>query len=324
MKVGRFSPQELERLFDAPRLARHFPDIHLDSSKLSAFHWLVVEEEVEVGTPPASRALPFLEMDFKADLGAIEPYGGRFPETVEAALFFLLLAPWEQWAEMAQVDWRGFRLPWIYTVSSDLCIAPDRPPDSSKLSWEPKHYNNEWGETIEIEEPSGLTLNSSANTGIRELTDAAWNALQTARNSTFFTPPVEHFLVRAFLVKGIDEVLAHLTVIEAAFGLESDHKPKLRSPGDKHNFGATKRVASRLSAALNDAKAAKDYLDLFDVRSMYVHGRPGIQAIPTEHRVLARSLARRAAAALVDLSHQEDSREVVMARLLNVGAGNLP
>lgn len=323
-KLARFSAQELEVIFDAPRLERHFPGHRLDTSRFSEFHWLVVEEEVAIKGRPAGRASPFLDMLIETDLGEIDPYGGRFPVAVEAALFFLLLAPWERWAEMHEVDWRGFRLPWIYTVNEDLCVAPARPPDPDSLSWEPQFYTNECGEPEEFERPVGLRLDDSAVPGIQTLTNEFWTMLQSARQSDLFKPPVEHFLVRAFLSSKIDEVLAHLTVIEAAFGTESDHKSHLRPKPDCHkSIRATGRVAARLSAALGEPKAAQDYLYLFDVRSMFVHGRAGLKPISTTHRVLARSLARGAADALVRMASHGLSRENLLAQLLDKGVENL-
>ncbi|MGE8359390.1 hypothetical protein [Pseudomonas sp.] len=324
-KVGRFPPEELEIFFDAPRLARHFPDIPLDSRKLSQFHWLVVEEEVDGVGSPTSRALPFLEMDVRADLGEIDPHGSRLPAVVESALFFLLLAPWEQWAEMRQVDWRGFHLPWIYTVSDDLCESPKKPPDPATLSWQPGFYTDEQGETVELDEPVALFLNNGAAHGLKALTDSAWNTLQAARQTGLFNTPVEHFLVRAFLAKGMDEVLSHITAIEAALGMRVDHDSSRRPlVGAKNNPGATRRVASRLSAAMNDPGAAKDYIKLFDIRSTFVHGRAGLAPISTEHRILARHLARGAASSLVTLAGLGDSRNRTLERLLQNGFANLP
>lgn len=324
-KLSRFSAVELENLFDAPRLERHFPEVRLDSCRLSEFHWLIVEEEVAINVGPAGRALPFLDMSIERDLGEIDPYSGRIPAAVESALFFLLLAPWEKWAQMTEVDWRGFHMPWIYTVSEDLCVSPARPPDPDSLSWEPQGYTNEWGETIEYERPIGLCLDDDAVPGILTLTNVFWELVEGARKSDLFNTPVEHFIVRAFLANKIDELMAHLTVVEAAFGTESDHKPQLRPKPDPHKkIGATRRVAARLSAAVGEPQAARDFLNLFDLRSMFVHGRAGLQPISTKDRVMARGLAQGAANALVRLSSLGLSRETLLAQLLDSGVGNLP
>ena len=310
-RLGRFSKQELEMFFDAPRLERHYPRLQLDSGRLSEFHWLIVEEDVVIKGSVSERAFPFLMTSFESDLGEFDPYGGRFPSAVESALFFLLLAPWEDWALYCEVDWRGFRLPWIYTVNDDLCVSPASPPDPESLSWEPNIYTNEFGETVETEEPIAFRLNES----IQALTDEAWKKLQVARKSELFSTPVEHFLVRAFMDKNMDEVLAHLTVIDAAFGTESDHNRTLRNKPDYHKSqGATRRVAARLCAALQNPKTAKDYLDLFDLRSKFIHGRTGLRPISTDERIQARSLARRAANSLLNLANQKLPRETLLAQ----------
>jgi hypothetical protein len=67
-RVGQFTAEELEKLFDAPRLARNFPALPLESERLAQFHWLVVEEEVEVNPRPEARAMPFM---FEMDMGRV-------------------------------------------------------------------------------------------------------------------------------------------------------------------------------------------------------------------------------------------------------------
>ncbi len=324
-RVAQFTAEELAKLFDAPRLARNFPALPFESKRLAQFHWLVVEEEVEVDPRPEARATPFMFVDMRRDFGEIEPHLGRFPPAVEGALFFLLLARWEEWSTMQEVDWRGFRIPWIYTLDEDIFVRPARPPSPDSLSLEPWIVEDHWGEEIELERPSALPLDDSAKAELPLFTDAAWTELQAARATPLFETPVAHFLVRAFLADGIDEVMAHMTAIEAALGLEMDHKRKLRPKPDPHpKPSATERVAARIGAALTDAKAVQDYKDLFELRSAFVHGRGGLQKILTPQRVLARNLARRVARALVALAaHPMRSRAHVLTDLLNQGVSYL-
>jgi hypothetical protein len=42
-RVAQFTAKELEKLFDAARLARNFPALPLESKRLAQFHWLVVD-----------------------------------------------------------------------------------------------------------------------------------------------------------------------------------------------------------------------------------------------------------------------------------------
>lgn len=325
-RIARLTAAELDVLFDRPRLMRHFPDLPLESKRLVEFQWLIVEEEVSVNVRPEARALPFMYEDMGRDLGEIEPHLGRFPTAVEDALFFILLVPWEEWSTLKEVDWRGFRVPWIYTLDDDLFVSPSRPPSADSLSFEPWIYQDNWGEEIELERPIMLPLDSGAAVGLQWITDAAWTEVQVARATPLFETPVVHFLVRAFLANGIDEFIAHLTVIEAALGSESDHKRRLRPKPDPHaRLSPTNRVAARLLAAIGEDKAAQDYELLFDLRSAFIHGRAGLQRISTQQRLSARSLARRAVCALIGRArHPMRLREDVMSDLLNTSQSSQP
>jgi hypothetical protein len=119
----------------------------------------------------------------------------------------------------------------------------------------------------------------------------------------------------------MDEVMAHMTTIEAALGLESDHRPSLRPKPDPHpRVKSTERVAARVAGALNDKQAGQSFTDLFDIRSAFVHGRSGLPNISASERALARALARRVVRALVDAASQPGrAREDVLAELLDRG-----
>lgn len=324
-RMGRFAAAELEVLFNAPRLERCYPGIRLDAQRLSQFHWMIVEEDLAVRGESGNRQFSWLDFPFGKDLGEIVPHSGRFPAAVERALFFLLLAPWEDWAEMTEVDWRGFRLPWVYTLDNDLFASPPPPPLPERLSWEPYSHQVDHDEWEESERPMWLRTWATAE-DVRQALQARWALLLAASTQTseLFSTPVEHFLVRAFLSDGIDEVMAHLIMIEAALGAEADHRRKLRLTGDNYDESPTRRVAARLSAAIDEPGAAKEYLDLYDMRCTYVHGRREGRVISTQQRVLARRLAREAANALVGLAQAQQSREIVLLDLLNRGVANLP
>ncbi|WP_245306074.1 hypothetical protein [Bradyrhizobium sp. LTSP849] len=292
-------------MFDASRLLRNFPGKPLETTRLAQFQWLSVEEEVEVDSRPDARAVPGLFMDLSRDLGEIEPHLGRFPPAVEDALFFLLLAPWEKWSTLPEVDWRGFRVPWICTVDDDLFVRPDPAPSADSLTLEPWLVEDRSGQEIELERPTKLPLDEAAEAGLLDFTDEAWRKLEAARSTPLFETPIAHFIVRAFLADGMDEVMAHMTAIEAALGLEMDHRKWLRPKADPHKkVSATDRVAARMAALLNKAASGQSYKDLFELRSSYVHGRAGLQKVSTPFRVRARGLARDVASALVDVAAQ--------------------
>jgi len=55
--------------------------------------------------------------------------------------------------------------------------------------------------------------------GLRARSKAsAWREIETGLSATLFETPVAHFIVRGFLVDGIDEVIAHRTAISSIGG----------------------------------------------------------------------------------------------------------
>lgn len=321
-KVGRLTADELRALVDETKLKRLYPRHDFDAERFSEFHWLAVEETVALDQEPEARAVPVLFMDLSQDLGQIEPHKGRFPGAVEEALFFLLLAPWESWSTMAEVDWRGFRVPWVYTVDSDIFVRLNTPPSPDTLSWEPRIYDDGYGGTFEEERPIELRLEDDVATELPVWDQSRWSIVEQAKQSILFETPVTHFLVRAFLAEGVDEFLAHITTIEAALGLRADYQKNFRVAPDRHKrLRATDKMRGRVAGLLGDRRYADQYERLFDVRSAFLHGR-AMTAISTKERVLARSLARQVVEALI-LSTQAgpiSSREDFLDVLLDKGA----
>jgi hypothetical protein len=321
-RVCRLSADELRSVIDLPRLRRLYPRQDFDAERFSEFHWLIVEEVVVLEQEPEERAVPVLFMDLSQDLGRIEPHKGRFPTALEEALFFLLLAPWESWPTMPEVDWRGFRVPWVYTVDSDIFVRPNSPPSADTLSWEERVHDDGYGGTYEEERPVELQLEEVAKTELTVWDLSRWMTVEQAKASVLFETPIVHFLVRAFLAEGVDELLAHITTIEAALGLRADYQRNFRVAPDRHKgMRATNRMRGRVAGLLGDRRFADQYEQLFDVRSAFLHGR-AMTAISTKERVMARSLARHVVEALIlaTLAGPISSREDFLDGLLDRGA----
>ena len=93
---------------------------------------------------------------------------------------------------MQEVDWRGFRLPWIYTVDDDLFVRPSPPPSADSLTLEPWIFQDDSGEEVELERPTALRLDDDAQSELALFTDHAWRELEAARATSLFETPVAH------------------------------------------------------------------------------------------------------------------------------------
>lgn len=321
-KVCRLTADELRAVVDERRLKRLYPRQQFDADRFAQFHWLVVEETVTFKHGPEARAVPMFSMDFSQDLGRIEPHKGRFPGAFEEALFFLLLPAWEGWSTMPEVDWRGFRVPWVHTVDSDLFVRLSPPPSPDTLSWEDHIYDDGYGGTYEEERPVELRLEDDAPTELTVWDQSRWAIVEQAKRSVLFETPIAHFLVRAFLAEGVDEFLAHITTIEAALGLRADYQKSFRIAPDRHSkMRPTNRMRGRVAGLLGGRSHADQYEQLFDIRSAFLHGR-AMTDISTQEQVMARSLARQVVETLILATQagQVPSREDFLDGLLDVGA----
>jgi hypothetical protein len=287
--IQKLTAAALEKLVDPSHLKRINPNWTFDAERFSEFRWMVVEETCLLNQEPGVRAGSFLLMSSGRDWGRIEPHKELFPTAVQKALFAVLLAPWEDWAESPDYDWRCFRVPWVHTLSDDIFVRPLPPPSPDTLSWEPLvFHDNDGNIEFETEQPSRYYIRGAAAEMKGSLNNKVWSDVGRAQLSHLLSDtPIAHFFVRAFLAEPLDEFLAHISTIEAALGLPNDYP------------GGTRRLRNRVSALLGAGREGEDYNRLFNLRSAFLHGR-AMDAIPGKERVVARRLARRVVNAVVE------------------------
>jgi hypothetical protein len=289
-RILKLTVAELKELVDADRLRRINADWTFDFNRFAKFTWLVVRETVRFDREPAARATPLLFERLDTDWARIEPHRQRVPTGVDNALFFISLAPWEDWVRWPEDEWRGFQVRWVHEFDDDIFVRPQPPPSPDSLSWVPDVSIEADGEEFETERPEICPLREGVRV-VDWLNDERWAALTRARQTPLFETPIAHFLVRAFLAEPLDEFLAHITTIEAALGLRDDYpypgRPRIAHP----NIAATKRLKARVSALLG-ADAGAEYDRLFNLRCDYLHGRP-MGLISGKQRLTARTLARK-------------------------------
>lgn len=294
-RIKQMSPAELRDLVDINRLKYTFPRLDFDAERFSEFTWLIIQENFILDPKIGSRSLPmFYEkgtsiLDLSIDnLWSISPHKRRYPAIVEEVLFFLLLAPWEDWADQPEYEWRGFKVPWVYTIDRDIFTHLWKPPTPDTLTWSDACFTDKYGNAIEETVPYSLNSNDEATAGLLKWDQIYWDTVTLAKRSVLFETPITHFMVHAFLGEEIDEFLAHITAIEAALGQCKDYK----------NGGGSRNIKCRGTALLNDQNFALNYKNLFQKRSEYLHGR-AMDNIPADIRILARSTARKVISKLI-------------------------
>jgi hypothetical protein len=293
-RVTRFTPDELREVMEFDQLVRQGHALAPDIGLLSQLQWLVVEHTVPTLQGLAARGSRLFQGGFEADSGAIDPHEGRHPAPVMDALFALLLQPWEEWHGHGDYDWRAFTIPWVHVATGDIFDRAQAIPPAADLAWE-SHYV---GDEEVGEKPIVWNLELADTAALEAISDAYWARLEKARHSVLLETPVQHFLLRAFFSDGMDEIIAHMTAVEAALGLQADFTKRGRRRLPAMN--PSERVQRRIEALLDDSSAGLDYKTLSEVRGEFVHGRKIEGKVPSETRNLARRLARRVANALVE------------------------
>ena len=198
-----------------------------------------------------------------------------------------------------------------------LPSRPALPPNPDRLSIYPSIFYDPDGNEHEADTADQIHLHRTAAAQLAQWDHDFWRQLHQAKSTALFQTPIQHFLVRGFQARGIDEFLAHITVIEATVGTVSDYRCK---NGPYRRLSGPKRVAARLAGLLNDPSAEAKYEELFDLRSAFIHGRAGVNHVSAKQRLCARGLARRATLALTERATVRPlDREVFLDELLDTG-----
>jgi hypothetical protein len=134
-QIRTFTAAELADVVDPDGLSHNLPQWQSNIRRLSWFAWLVVTESVSLPANPGARALPLLFENL--DFDRIELHKPKFPVAVEAALFALLMVPWEDVTVYAKYEWRPFEVPWVHTIDDDLFARRMVVPDANALNWAP-------------------------------------------------------------------------------------------------------------------------------------------------------------------------------------------
>ncbi|MGO9265185.1 MAG: hypothetical protein ACLP1Y_07275 [Candidatus Acidiferrales bacterium] len=279
-KIVRLSKVDLENIFQNRTRALFYKWAQMPTDDLLGYWWLVAEEKER--TPPIGKILVDLTSVGHARW-AYTPH----PDPTELALQALVFYPWlPDWGADDDFDWRGFEIPFVLRVDDGFRGSPFGPiPNTRMLAREPE-VDPDTGEEIGDRPTIHFHFDKAETNDFEVFVKAESERLTRLRSFEWSKELIEAglgFLVKAFFASGVEQLLWHITTIEALFGEDSG--------------GITERLAQRVSRILGGTEAErkeirKSFRDLYDTRSELVHGTSTPSDVQAGHLRTARQFAR--------------------------------
>lgn len=287
-KIQRFSTKELDELLANDIRRAYYPSAVIDTDLLAEYHFLVATGTVEVR--------PLFDLASVFDVRVKHVYS-NLPESIERAMYPLVLHNWVNRFARTPGGARPVKredddrtiLPQIpFAIShADYFLSPPKAaPDTAPLAREP-WFNREGEE--DGDRPSYAYYLDQADTEALEAQlqrysqrlqlieehQAVWGSVYTALG----------FLTKAFRTSGLEQLLWHVTTIEAALGQKVDGVTSLLNRRLRAIFAETDEDRSRIK---------KHFNAIYDFRSGLVHGNSTLRdkKIMEGHLSEARDFAR--------------------------------
>lgn len=297
--IRKFSRQDLDGVLRNAVKKVFYEWAYVDSRELDEYWFVWVEEQVKAREP--GKVILYLDPFVRAHRSpfrfpVLERMGYGPPRSFQEALENLALYNWaaaikgqagdyEKWPER----WQGPFLPhvpFVISISDSLIDRPATTPDLSALEKE-RVQDPTTGDyfcrprrnlTFSEDETRAFESSMQRIACLRaklQQYSAPWRFAQTALG----------FLVKGFTAEDIEQLLWHITAIEAALG------------GDRR-LGFSKRLATRVSKVFGTEKDRVEHRRQFDQLYQYrcdlVHGNVELQdkTIARSHLSEARNFAR--------------------------------
>lgn len=272
-KIQKHTKGDLDSIFRQRICKYYYPRAVLDTAVLSEYWFIVCDDELAGDEEEGWESI--------GPLGQLSVSFSVFREPLKNAVRRLLLYPWatssghpsQSLTRKGAEWWEGtprFSIPFTLLASDSLTARPQPAPDTSALSMTPITDPEDgtvvawqpwigWVEDINGSEPFSAFI-KQIDTSLRAAgsKDREWTFMNTALN----------FLEKAFFRTDIEQLLWHITVIEALLG-------------EKVESGLTNLLKSRVGEILgvneSEKKAIKKNFDeLYALRSDLVHGNANI------------------------------------------------
>jgi len=298
--IRKFSATELSEVLSSRLNHLFYPLAAADVNELEDYRFLDVTE-AQAPRVPFPIFEDSLDMDYSP---SIRKEFLQFPTPVEMGVRLLSLWDWDTWSRYGFESpkyrrkpkhkwepgkgWTRVDVPFVLSISSDLLSPPSRFPEIQPFPYG-SQLDPETGDEIGDAPMYDLQASNDEALKFGESLDEVGNALTRLRAHQSEWPFLEitlGFFLKAFFSEGLQQLLWHITVLEALFG---ENKP-----------GLTKLLGTRITAVLgtsdDERKSIKEaFEELYKSRSNLVHGNSKLleQKVYVGHLREAREFARR-------------------------------
>ena len=184
----------------------------------------------------------------------------EFPACLESALQKMALFRWiPDWFEEDAVNWFGFNVPFAIKVEGSLLRSPARAPELARLDREPIADQ----EGNEVDDRPAI-IHDLDEVGTKHFGDfiCGLETLWALPEKWAFIDLARGYLLKAFLTKGLEQLLWHITALEALVGEKEQTVRTLKN-----------RLSCIHGSTEKERKAVKKQVaDLYGVRCDLVHG----------------------------------------------------
>jgi hypothetical protein len=246
-KIQKYSKTQLDELVDNKINHIFYPYAELDTANL-CHYWFIVEESCE---EKQKEHLFGIEIDESWEDFSRAPRA--FPDRV---LQILTLFDWDfDWERKGikktddkESGWLPFSIPVSFRIIDDIFESPHYHKRGEEIGEAPNFY---------------IHLDKDDLEKLKNIVDKAQNFLENVKECKWrFVDIALGYLSKAFFMEGLDQLLWHITVLEALLGERENIKDSLK-----------KRV-SYILGKTNEKKDAiqKEIGELYDFRCDLVHG----------------------------------------------------
>jgi hypothetical protein len=293
-QIRKFNRTELEKIF-CNDINRAFYPYAAVNTEAFIDYWFICTNESEPFSVFGRKTI--IDLD---GFPKVKRQFSNFLPVIERIIQQITLFKWESigWDETTlkdihdkwhdrysrMVGFRRFGVPFVVKVNHNLLLPPSRVPELPKLDTEP--FINPAGEEIG-EEPLILyplwEIETISFEAFCLQAGQALFTLQSVWENIYYFELAMGYLVKAFFSTGLEQLLWHITALEALLG--------------ESGGGIQDKIANRLASILGKTENEKGeikrkFKTIYDFRSDLVHGDEFDKEIYLNYLRYARSLAR--------------------------------